>query len=55
MLCGNFDRGLDKTHLHNLLTATAINMKRILNWLDEVQTLFAFCFTFLKSSYEMER
>jgi transposase len=29
-------RGLDKTHMHNLLTATAINMKRILNWLEDV-------------------
>ena len=27
--------GLAKTHLQNLLTATAINMKRILNWLTE--------------------
>lgn len=29
-------RGFAKTHLHHLLTATAINMKRVLNWLADL-------------------
>ena len=37
-------RGLIKTHLHHVLTATAINLKRVLNWLAEMcrsQTRFS--------------
>jgi transposase len=29
-------RGLAKTHLQHLLTATAINLKRIFNWLSGI-------------------
>lgn len=28
-------RGIEKTHLQNILTATAINLTRVVNWLTD--------------------